>query len=124
MKNIKCNYCGRYFETEEKEFGYCPHCENDQVEIGLQRIEMRNRLLKQQEIIAKHIVTMYDGTTPANCEELKKFAKYIISQYDLYDLYDVIRQECEELEEESELNIADLEYEEYKFNVLDRREVC
>lgn len=32
-KIVECNVCGYVFETEEQEFGYCPLCENDHVEI-------------------------------------------------------------------------------------------
>ena len=32
MKTIQC-ICGYVFETEEKEFAYCPCCENDNVEV-------------------------------------------------------------------------------------------
>lgn len=86
---------------------------------------MSVELNKRRELIVRHIITMYEGTTPANKEELKKFARYIIDQYDLDDLYEVIKQECQENNKyDDEPNIVDLEYEEYKFNVLNRRGVC
>ena len=34
-KIVKCNKCWREFEIEDnEEWGYCPFCENDQVEIS------------------------------------------------------------------------------------------
>lgn len=33
MKTIQCPNCRCYFETEEKEFAYCPFCESDGVEV-------------------------------------------------------------------------------------------
>ena len=30
---VKCDFCGHYFETSEKYFGYCPHCERDDIEL-------------------------------------------------------------------------------------------
>ena len=34
MKRVVCDKCGYHFEVEDgAEFGYCPCCENDQVEI-------------------------------------------------------------------------------------------
>lgn len=32
---IRCNYCRQYFDTDEKDFAYCPNCENDNVEITI-----------------------------------------------------------------------------------------
>lgn len=35
MKKVVCDKCGYHFEVEDgAEFGYCPCCENDQVEIN------------------------------------------------------------------------------------------
>ena len=35
MKQIECNKCGKVFEVEDNaEWGHCPFCENDQVEVG------------------------------------------------------------------------------------------
>lgn len=35
MIQVVCNKCGRIFEEEDgTEWGYCPFCENDQVEIS------------------------------------------------------------------------------------------
>lgn len=34
MKQIECNKCGKHFEVEG-EWGYCPFCENDNVELKL-----------------------------------------------------------------------------------------
>lgn len=34
MKQVECNKCGKVFEVEG-EWGYCPFCENDQVEVKL-----------------------------------------------------------------------------------------
>lgn len=31
---VQCNRCGYIFDSEDEEFGYCPLCENDQVEIN------------------------------------------------------------------------------------------
>lgn len=36
---VKCNRCGYIFDSEEEEFGYCPCCENDQVEVGVMKIK-------------------------------------------------------------------------------------
>lgn len=34
MKQVECNKCGRYFDVEDNaEWGYCPFCENDNVEV-------------------------------------------------------------------------------------------
>lgn len=38
-KQVQCNRCGYIFESEEEEFGYCPCCENDQVEVGVMKIK-------------------------------------------------------------------------------------
>lgn len=32
MKQVECNKCGKHFEVEG-EWGYCPFCENDNVEV-------------------------------------------------------------------------------------------
>lgn len=33
-KQVQCNRCGYIFDCEsDQEFGYCPCCENDQVEV-------------------------------------------------------------------------------------------
>lgn len=40
-KIVKCNECWREFEIEDnEEWGYCPFCENDQVELKRKAKEM------------------------------------------------------------------------------------
>ena len=54
MKQVECNKCGKYFEVEEhEEWGYCPFCENDQVEV------YKNQLLNVQMVSAKEITKLH-----------------------------------------------------------------
>ena len=49
---VQCDKCGKYFETDE-ELGYCPFCENDQVEV------FKNQLLNVQMVSAKEITKLH-----------------------------------------------------------------
>ena len=49
---IQCDKCGKYFEVEG-EWGYCPFCENDQVEV------YKNQLLNVQMVSAKEITKLH-----------------------------------------------------------------
>lgn len=48
-KQVQCNRCGYIFDSEEEEFGYCPCCEGDQVEIKENIITKPSDLFRQSE---------------------------------------------------------------------------
>ena len=48
-KQVQCNRCGYIFDSEEEGFGYCPCCENDQVEIEDNIITKPSDLFRQSE---------------------------------------------------------------------------
>ena len=48
-KQVQCNRCGYIFDSEEEGFGYCPLCENDQVEIDT----IENKPIEEQLAIYK-----------------------------------------------------------------------
>lgn len=52
MKQVECNKCGKVFEVEG-EWGYCPFCENDNVEV------FKNQLLNVQIVSSKEITKLH-----------------------------------------------------------------
>lgn len=32
-KQVQCNRCGYIFDSEDEEFGYCPCCDNNQIDV-------------------------------------------------------------------------------------------
>ena len=49
-KKVQCNHCGYIFDCEDdQEFGYCPCCENDQVEIEKNIIGIPSDLFRPSE---------------------------------------------------------------------------
>lgn len=54
MKQVECNKCGKMFEVEDNaEWGYCPFCENDNVEV------FKNQLLNVQIVSSKEITKLH-----------------------------------------------------------------
>lgn len=52
MKQVECDKCGKVFEVEG-EWGYCPFCENDNVEV------FKNQLLNVQMVSSKEITKLH-----------------------------------------------------------------
>lgn len=52
MKQVECNKCGKVFEVEG-EWGYCPLCKNDNVEV------FKNQLLNVQIVSSKEITKLH-----------------------------------------------------------------
>ena len=77
---------------------------------------------EQRKAIKKHILKIYDGTNSQNRVELDRFLEFVIGNYDLdYNLFEKVKDDLEVSEESCCQSIQELEDEEYRFNVLNRR---
>lgn len=62
MKQVECNKCGKVFEVEDNaEWGYCPFCENDNVEVGKERLDC-------EDICPNYYSSWEEGTCMECCE--------------------------------------------------------
>lgn len=84
---------------------------------------IRERFLEKAEKITKYVLEeMYDDTTEENKEELSKFLKFVISQFDLYDTMleqCFVEEEDDEDDEDDkdEQSLRELEDQEYYLSI-------
>jgi predicted RNase H-like nuclease (RuvC/YqgF family) len=60
MRLVECDKCGKYFDVEEhEEWGYCPFCENDNVEVGKEEklMQLYNDLENERDIKIKKMLS-------------------------------------------------------------------
>ena len=76
---VQCNRCGYIFDSEEEEFGYCPCCEGDQVDIKENIITKPSDLFRQseedKELMRLRINNMLDYGKKMALMDVPKFLK-------------------------------------------------
>lgn len=78
MKQVECNKCGRCFEVEG-EWGYCPFCENDNVEVK-KSLEEEIEMLKEHKFYADNIIQAYADKCKNYEKQLAEQPKQIIEK--------------------------------------------
>ena len=75
MKQVECNKCGKVFEVEG-EWGYCPFCENDNVEVKVGNSNgdfvdlLHLEMLELRLDLAQDKIKVLEKALELACEEL------------------------------------------------------
>lgn len=95
MKQVECNKCGKVFEVEG-EWGYCPFCENDQVEVGYSNGDFVDLLHKE----------LYDVVNDMFKIENKRLRKTLELLKDKNNYYEFVNERTETIDVEKALKMA------------------
>ena len=97
MKQVQCNKCGKYFEVEG-EWGYCPFCENDQVEV-----KVGNSNGDFVDLLRKEL---YDVVNDMFKRENKRLRKTLELLKDKNNYYEFVNEKTETIDVEKAFKIA------------------